>query len=70
MKAHIVGGGFGGPAPMVAWLRPRGGTILTGVFVRDIGFAPSRSRMTASRLDYEHDGGQRRSSSHPRISCW
>lgn len=42
--------------PMVAWLRPRGVTFLTGAFVRDIGFAPSPGRITASRLDYERDG--------------
>ena len=42
--------------PMMAWLRPRGVTFLTGAFVRDIGFAPSPGRITASRLDYERDG--------------
>ena len=42
--------------PMVAWLRPRGVTFLTGAFVRDIGFAPSPGRITASRLDYERNG--------------
>ena len=42
--------------PMVAWLRPRGVTFLTGAFVRDIGFAPSPGSITASRLDYERDG--------------
>jgi oleate hydratase len=42
--------------PMVAWLRPRGVTFLTGAFVRDIGFAPSPGRITAGRLDYERDG--------------
>jgi oleate hydratase len=42
--------------PMVAWLRPRGVTFLTGAFVSDIGFAPSPGRITASQLDYERDG--------------
>ena len=42
--------------PMVAWLRPRGVTFLTGSFVHDIGFAPSPGCITASRLDYERDG--------------
>lgn len=42
--------------PMVAWLRPRGVTFLTGAFVRDIGFAPTPGRITAGRLDYERDG--------------
>ena len=41
---------------MVAWLRPRGVTFLTGSFVHDIGFAPSPGCITASRLDYERDG--------------
>ncbi len=43
--------------PMVAWLRPRGVTFLTGAFVSDIGLAPSPGRITASRLDYERSGG-------------
>jgi oleate hydratase len=42
--------------PMVAWLRPRGVTFLTGAFVSDIGFAPSPGRITASRLDCERNG--------------
>jgi oleate hydratase len=42
--------------PMVAWLRPRGVTILTGAFVGDIGFATSPGHITASRLDYDRDG--------------
>jgi oleate hydratase len=42
--------------PMVAWLRPHGVTFLTGVFVRDIGFAPSPGRITANRLAYERNG--------------
>ncbi|MFL5286062.1 MAG: oleate hydratase [Rhodopila sp.] len=42
--------------PMVAWLRPRGVNLLTGVFVRDIGFAPSPGHMTVNRLEYERDG--------------
>ena len=42
--------------PMVAWLRPRGVTFLTGAFVSDIGFAPLPGRITASRLEYERNG--------------
>jgi oleate hydratase len=42
--------------PLVAWLRPRGVTLLTGAFVRDIGFAPLPGRITVDRLDYERDG--------------
>lgn len=42
--------------PMLAWLRPRGVAFLTGAFVRDIAFAPSPGRITASRLDYERNG--------------
>src|SRR5262249_57089535 len=30
--------------------------LLTGAFVRDIGFAPSPGRITVNRLDYERDG--------------
>ena len=42
--------------PLVAWLRPRGVDLLTGAFVRDIGFAPLPGRITVERLDYERDG--------------
>ena len=42
--------------PIVAWLRPRGVSFLTGAFVHEIGFAPSPGRITASRLDYERGG--------------
>ncbi len=39
--------------PMVAWLRAAGVTLRTGAFVRDIGLAPSDSRITVNRIDYE-----------------
>jgi oleate hydratase len=39
--------------PLVKWLTPRGVNFLTGVFVRDIGFAPAARRITVDRLDYE-----------------
>jgi oleate hydratase len=42
--------------PLGAWLRPRGVDLLTGAFVRDIGFAPLPGRITVDRLDYERDG--------------
>jgi oleate hydratase len=42
--------------PLAAWLRARGVNFLTSAFVRDIGFAPSPSRITVNRLDYERDG--------------
>ena len=42
--------------PLVAWLRPRGVNVLTGAFVRDIGFAPMPGRITVDRLDYERGG--------------
>jgi oleate hydratase len=42
--------------PLVAWLRPRGVNLLTGAFVRDIGFAPAPGRITVNRLDYEQGG--------------
>jgi oleate hydratase len=41
--------------PMLAWLRPRGVTFMTGAFVSDIGFGPSSGQITASRLDYERN---------------
>jgi len=41
--------------PLVAWLRPRGVNLLTGVFVRDIGLASSPGRITVNRIDYERD---------------
>jgi oleate hydratase len=42
--------------PLVGWLRPRGVNFLTGAYVKDIGFAPSRDRITVERLDYERGG--------------
>ncbi len=42
--------------PLVAWLRQRGVNFLASAFVRDIGFAPSQSRMTVDRIEYERDG--------------
>lgn len=41
--------------PMIAWLRAQGVTLLASAFVRDIGFAPSDSRITVNRLDFERD---------------
>jgi oleate hydratase len=42
--------------PLVAWLRARGVSFLSGAFVQDVGFAASPGRMTVNRLDYEQDG--------------
>jgi oleate hydratase len=42
--------------PLVGWLDPRGVNFLTGAYVKDIGFAPSRDRITVERLDYERGG--------------
>ena len=42
--------------PLVAWLRPRGVSFLTGAYVRDIGLAPAPARITVDRLDYERGG--------------
>ena len=42
--------------PLVAWLRPRGVNFLTRAFVRDIGLAPLRDKITVDRLDYERNG--------------
>jgi oleate hydratase len=42
--------------PLVAWLRPRGVSLLTGAVVGDIGFAPASGRITVDRLDYERGG--------------
>jgi oleate hydratase len=42
--------------PLVAWLRPRGVSFLTGAFVQDIGFAPMGGRITVDRLDYVRSG--------------
>jgi oleate hydratase len=42
--------------PLVRWLTPRGVNVLTGAFVRDIGFAPAAGRITVNRLDYERGG--------------
>jgi len=42
--------------PMIAWLRPRGVNFRTSTFVRDIGLAPSRDRITVNRLDYHGAG--------------
>jgi oleate hydratase len=42
--------------PLVAWVRPRGVSFLTGAFVKNIGFAPSPGRITVDRLDYERGG--------------
>jgi hypothetical protein len=42
--------------PLVGWLAPRGVNFLTGAYVKDIGFAPSRDRITVERLDYERGG--------------
>ena len=44
--------------PLVAWLRPRGVNLMTGAFVRDIGFAPSAGGLTVDRLDYERGGAK------------
>ena len=41
--------------PMVAWLCTRGVAFLAGTFVRDVAFAPSDSRITVNRIDYERD---------------
>jgi hypothetical protein len=35
--------------PLLAWVRQRGVNVLTGVFVHDIGFAPSPDRITVER---------------------
>ena len=42
--------------PLLAWVRQRGVNVLTGVFVQDIGFAPSPDRITVERIDYQRDG--------------
>ena len=42
--------------PLAAWLRPRGVKVLTGAFVKDIGFAPAPDRITIDRLDIEREG--------------
>jgi oleate hydratase len=42
--------------PLVRWLTPHGVNFLTSAFVKDIGFAPSPSRITVDRLDYERGG--------------
>jgi oleate hydratase len=42
--------------PLAAWLRPRGVNFLTGVFVKDIGFAPVPDRIIVDRLDVERGG--------------
>ncbi len=42
--------------PLVAWLRPRGVKVLTGAFVKDIGFAQAPDRITVDRLDIEREG--------------
>ena len=42
--------------PLVAWLRPRGVKIESGIFVRDVGFAPAPDRITVERLECERDG--------------
>ena len=42
--------------PLAAWLRPRGVNVLTGAFVKDIGFAPAADRITVDRLDIEREG--------------
>src|SRR5690242_2353358 len=42
--------------PMLSWLSPRGVNFLTHTFVRDVGFAQTPDRLTASSLEYESDG--------------
>lgn len=42
--------------PLLNWLRPRGVNILTGAFVKDIGFAPAPGCVTVDRLDIEREG--------------
>jgi oleate hydratase len=42
--------------PLVRWLTPHGVNFLTSAFVKDVGFAPSPSRITVDRLDYERGG--------------
>jgi oleate hydratase len=39
--------------PLVDWLRERGVNLQNGVYVRDVGLAPSPDRITVNRLDYE-----------------
>ncbi|MGH7069675.1 MAG: oleate hydratase [Acetobacteraceae bacterium] len=42
--------------PLVAWLKQRAVNVLTGAFVRDLGFAPSSERITVNRIEYERAG--------------
>jgi oleate hydratase len=42
--------------PLVAWLRARSVTLQTGNFVREIGLAAARDRITVERLECERDG--------------
>jgi oleate hydratase len=42
--------------PLVAWLEERRVNFVKGALVHDIGFAESRGRMTANRLDYRLRG--------------
>ncbi len=42
--------------PLAAWLLARGVKLLTGTFVRDLGLAAARDRITVERLDCERNG--------------
>ena len=42
--------------PLVDWLRQRGVNMQNGVYVRDVGFAPSPDHITVNRLDCEKNG--------------